>query len=373
MEQQLTKTKDIIQDEGLIAIGDAIKAGVVASMGTGKCVLGLKHMTKYYNDYVSYLVVAPRKTIFKSWTDDLKAFGFNELEDHITFSTYRSLDKLSVDDYDVVYLDECHSLKFSHKAWLDAFLEQGGRILGLTGTYPVYKNTEKGKMCNFFCPKVYEYTTDEAIDDKILNNYKIFVHQLYLDGTPNIPIENKKGPSFMTSEVKNYQYWEARINGANTGQQQQIARIQRMKAMQSFQSKERYAAKLLSRVTKKTLIFANTQEQADRLCQHSVHSKNKNSEANLKLFKEGSILKLSAVEQLSEGVTIPNLETGIIMHAYANNKKAAQKIGRFLRLNPDDTATIHILCYVNSVDKDWVTSALEQFDQSKIEWIHPIT
>lgn len=370
MEQ--VKNKDAIQDEALIAIGDAIKSGVVASMGTGKCMLGLKHMTKYYNDLVSYLVVAPKKTIFKSWSDDAIEFGYEILLDHITFSTYRSLDKLSVDDYDVIYLDECHSLKFSHKEWLDAFLAKGGRILGLTGTYPVYKNTEKGKMCNHFCPKVYEYTTDEAIDDKILNDYKIFIHQLYLDGAPTIPVENKKGPSFMTSEVKSYQYWESRVYAADNPKQQQIVRIQRMKALQSFPSKERYAAKLLSKVTKKTLIFANTQEQADRLCKHSFHSKNKNSDDNLKLFKDGSILKLSAVEQLSEGVTIPNLETGIIMHAYANNKKAAQKIGRFLRLNPDATATIHILCYVNSIDKDWVTSALEQFDQSKIEWIHPI-
>lgn len=367
-----SKNKDSIQDEALAAIGDLSKAGVVASMGTGKSVLGLKHMAKYYSDFISYLVVAPKKTIFKSWIDDTKKFGFEEVLEHIAFSTYRSLNKLSINDYDIVYLDECHSLKLSHKEWLDAFLAKGGKILGLTGTYPVYKNTEKGKMCNYFCPKVYEYTTDEAIDDKILNNYKIYIHQLYLDGAATISVENKKGPDFMTSELKSYQYWDSRVYAADNPKQQQITRIQRMKALQGFPSKEHYAAKLLSRVTKKTLIFANTQEQADRLCSHSFHSKNKKSDDNLTLFKEGFILKLSAVEQLSEGITIPNLETGIIMHAYANNRKSAQKLGRFLRLNPDQTATIHILCYVNSIDKDWVTSALEQFDQSKIEWIHPI-
>ena len=109
------------------------------------------------------------------------------------------------------------------------------------------------------------------------------------------------------------------------------------------------------------------------MCKHTVHSKNKQSDENLQLFKDGDILTLAAVEQISEGTNIPNLETGIICHAYANNKKAAQKIGRFLRLNPDQTATIHILCYINSVDKDWVTSALAHLDQSKISWIHPIT
>lgn len=366
------KDKDAIQKEALEAIGSRKKAAAVVSMGVGKCVLGLKHMTTYYNDYASYLIVAPKKTIYKSWTDDATEFGFDNLLDYITFSSYRSLNKLDPSNYTVIYLDECHSLKNSHKEWLLAFEAQGGVILGLTGTYPIYKNTEKGKMCNYFCPKVYEYITDDAVTDGILNDYKIFVHQLYLDGTPNIKIELKKGPGFMTSEVKNYQYWDTRVYNANSAQQQQITRVQRMKALQGFPSKQRYAAKLLSRVTKKTLIFANTQKQADALCENSFHSKNKQSDANLELFKQGSILKLSAVEQLSEGVTIPNLETGIIMHSYANNKKAAQKIGRFLRLSPDAIATIHVLCYVNSIDKDWVTSALDQFDQDKIEWIDPI-
>ena len=83
---------------------------------------------------------------------------------------------------------------------------------------------------------------------------------------------------------------------------------------------------------------------------------------------KGDIQKLSAVEQLSEGVTIPNLKVGIIMHAYSNNRKAAQKIGRLLRLNPNDKSTVHILCYKNTIDEQWVTSALEDFDQSKIIW-----
>jgi superfamily II DNA or RNA helicase len=365
-------TKDEIQAEALAAIGTNKRSCVEVSMGVGKCLLGLKHMYQNYHETARFLVVTPKKTIYKSWTDDAEEFGFGYMVDHIEFVSYRSLVKMD-HDYDVVYLDECHSLKYSHDHWLRTYEEQGGTVLGLTGTYPIYKKTEKGKMCTYHCPKVYEYKTDDAVDDEILNDYRIYIHQLYLDGAPTIPVKNKKGPDFMTSEVKSYDYWNTRVENSNSPQQQQITRIQRMKALMGFPSKERYAAKLLARATKKTLIFANTQAQADKLCKHSVHSKNKKSDENLELFKKGDILTLSAVEQLSEGVTIPNLETGIICHAYANNKKAAQKIGRFLRLNPDQVATVHILCYVNSIDKDWVTSALQQFDQSKISWIHPIT
>jgi superfamily II DNA or RNA helicase len=86
------------------------------------------------------------------------------------------------------------------------------------------------------------------------------------------------------------------------------------------------------------------------------------------MFKEGKIDKLSTVLQLNEGVNIPNLRQGIIMHAYGNERKAAQRIGRLLRLNPDDKAIVHILCYMDTIDEKWVTEALENFDQTKIVW-----
>lgn len=42
--------------------------------------------------------------------------------------------------------------------------------------------------------------------------------------------------------------------------------------------------------------------------------------------------------------------------------------GRLLRLNPDETSIVHILCYVNTIDETWVTEALESYDPSKITW-----
>ena len=72
--------------------------------------------------------------------------------------------------------------------------------------------------------------------------------------------------------------------------------------------------------------------------------------------------------QLNEGINIPELRQGIIMHAYGNERKSAQRIGRLLRLNPDEKAIIHILCYKHTIDEKWVKTALEGLDASKIEW-----
>ena len=175
----MSKTKDQIQAEAIAALGNKSRAGVEISMGVGKTRIGLTHMASNYTDYSKFLVVAPRKSIIESWTDELSKANMSYLNDHITYSTYRSLTKQEL-DYDVIYLDECHSLKASHNKWLIQYVKQGGRIIGLTGTYPTRTTSEKGKMCNYYCPKVYEYLTEDAVSDNILNDYEIYIHELNL-------------------------------------------------------------------------------------------------------------------------------------------------------------------------------------------------
>ena len=60
------------------------------------------------------------------------------------------------------------------------------------------------------------------------------------------------------------------------------------------------------------------------------------------------------------------------MHAYGNERKTAQRIGRLLRLSPDQTAICHILCYKNTMDEKWVQQALKTFDQSKIKYFNTL-
>jgi superfamily II DNA or RNA helicase len=155
---------------------------------------------------------------------------------------------------------------------------------------------------------------------------------------------------------------------ASTKKQEQIASIMRMKALMGFSTKEQYVKSLMLDIDEKCIIFCNTQDQANRMCKHSYHSSNPDSEDNLQDFKNGKIEYLSCVLQLNEGINIPDLRVGIIMHAYGNERKASQRIGRLLRLNPTETAVVHILCYKNTVDERWVGEALKDFDQSKIKY-----
>ena len=359
------KTKSGVQDEALIALKDKQRAGVAISMGVGKTLLGLRHMDSHYTDTLRVLVVAPKVSIFTSWQDDARNFDLGHLLPHIEFSTYISLVKQDL-DYDIIYLDECHSLKFTHEPWLSNYK---GMILGLTGTPPKFSNSEKGQMVNRFCPIVYSYITKSAVQDKILNDYRIIVHTLQLDPLKKMKVESK-GKVWFTSEYHSYSYWSNRIIKARSDKEKQICTVMRMKALQDFPSKVTFARKLFESINHKCILFANTQIQADALCIHSYHSNNPNSAENLKLFKEGAIQKLSCVLQLSEGVNIPNLKEGIIMHSYGNERKSNQRIGRLLRLNPNDQATVHVLCYRDTVDEKWVETALSDLDENKITWVH---
>jgi len=359
MEQ--TKREEI-QSLALQATSNIHRCGLGVSMGVGKTYIGLLHMEREFNQGArQFLVVAPKLSIFTTWKEEAKKFKLEHLLDHITFTTYRSISKQKF-SFDCVYLDECHNLLPTHDYYL-AFYP--GKILGLSGTPPRHSKSEKGKMVNTYCPIVYNYITDDAVEDDILNDYRIIVHLLPLSTARTHKVKTKKG-FFMSSEKDNYAYWTKQLEGF--GFKKDRTRIMRMKALMEYETKERYAKHLLNYVNDKCIVFCNTTEQAERVCSNTYHSKNKDSEENLEKFKRGDFNCLSAVVQLNEGVNIPNLKYGIILHAYGNERKAAQRIGRLLRLNPDQTAYIHILAYKDTVDTDWVVSALSDLDQSKIKW-----
>ncbi len=355
-------TKDEVQLEALVATENKKRCTVVLGTGVGKTLVGLNHMDDNTTELMRCLVVAPKKAIFQSWKDDAVKFDKEHLINRIEFTTYLSLSKKNPNDYDIIYLDEVHSLLSSHRSFLESY---NGKILGLTGTPPKYKNSEKGMLVDQFCPVIYRFKADDAVESGILNDYQIVVHELELS-TANDYVVETKGKKFISSEQKNYSYWGRRIETGSGPAH--ILRVMRMKAMMEYSTKEKYAKLLLNDIDSKCILFANTQAQADRLCPHSYHSNNPESEDNLQRFKNGEIKKLSTVLQLNEGINIPNLKQGIIMHAYGNERKASQRIGRLLRLNPDDKAIVHILCYMDTVDEKWVKEALEDFDQTKIVW-----
>jgi len=359
------ETKDGIQEKALASMKDIDRGTCVLSMGAGKSKLGLMWIDQYYTDYLKVLIAVPNKSILKSWTDDIVKFGYEHLIDCIRFTTYLSLTKQDL-DYDLFIGDEIHSAKNSHIPWIANYK---GKILGLTGTPPKLDHSERGILMNLYWPIRYTYETDDAVEDGILNDYRIIVHTLELDKAKTLQKKTKDGRIWMTSEENEYDYWTKRLNESSSMKETQIMRVMRMKALMGFPSKERLAKRLMSEIQGKTIVFANTIKQADDLCYYSYHTKNKLSEQNLEDFNSGKIRKLSCVLMLSQGVNIKGLTHSIIMHSYSNNRKLSQRLGRNLRLAVDEVAYINVLCYKDSIDQVWVKESLSEFSQDKITWL----
>ena len=146
-------------------------------------------------------------------------------------------------------------------------------------------------------------------------------------------------------------------------------RILRMRALMAYPTKGHYMRYLAGQQTDKVLLFTCTQQQAEQQSPHTYHAGNPDSARNLARFNAGQIPCLACVQQLSEGVSLPDLRVGIIWHAFGNERKAAQRIGRLLRLNPEETATVHVLAYQDTVDEHWVAQALAAFDPAKIRYV----
>lgn len=366
-----TTSKNRIQAEVLSAIKGIKRCGVGITMGGGKTLIGLQHMAGLYQPGDRFLVVAPKHSIFVTWEKSAWKFGLEYLLPAITYTTYLSLHKQPF-DYTAIYLDECHSLLYTHESWL---MQYDGLILGLTGTPPRFAHTEKGQMVTKFCPIVFTYLIDEAVEDGLLNDYRILIHHLPLCKKKTVKVVSKKtGQEWYTSEAETYRYWNDKIEkfpGDAGSREGEWLRLQRMRVLMSFSSKVSYTRRLVEQTGNKTIVFANTQKQAEEICPHSYHSNNKQSHKNLELFLNGTIKCLSSVTQLNEGVNIPGLKEGIILHSYSNERKTAQRIGRLLRLNPGDVALAHILCYNGTVDEQWVRTALQDFDKEKIFHYYP--
>jgi superfamily II DNA or RNA helicase len=385
------KTK--IQEEALAVIAQNYRCTAAITMGGGKTLLGIKDMARNYNSDSRFLVVIPKIAIIDTWKTDALEHGYEYLLKAIDFVTYRSLSKTKLSDYKKLYLDEIHSLvKDSH----DFILAQyGGPILGLTGSAPRYKTSDKGYMVNTYAPVMYEYKTDNAIQKDVLNDYRILIHHIPLGTRPYIAIRGQNSQTFNISEKQNYEYFTNKINElelekresakkllifSNEKEKQlENLRIYRLSALLGYESKLNYAKFVLRNMKDKTLVFVNTKDQANHLAEYAgsaiYHSgmTAQDQKSNLKSFEDGNNRILVSIAQLKEGMNFKNLREGIVLHAYSNERQSSQRLGRFLRMDPAFTSLLHVFCYDNTIDEIWCENAFKDFNSEKIYHFYPKT
>jgi superfamily II DNA or RNA helicase len=345
-------TKDEIQLNALNSLKTNIKQGIVMSMGTGKTRLGLSIINKFIKDDKKCLVVVPTNSIKDSWDKEIDLIEFKQ-KSSIVFINYRSLHKIKVSDYKLIICDESHSVTEKNYE----VLKNCKFLIGLTGTPIVRELSDKFRIFSTLFPTVFNYSLSNAIEDKILNRFKLFVHLIPLSNEKDIEIKN-----FYVSEVGQYNWISKKISEAFSIKEKQMLGLTRLRYIKEFKSKEDYIKyKIIPKVKQtnsKVLIFTSTIDQSNRLYPYSYNSKNPDSEKNLKLFQENEIQILTSVNQLKEGINIPNLQSAVVMHSYSSDVQLAQRLGRILRLSPNLVSNLHVLVYKDTVDEEWFKKAL---------------
>lgn len=337
-----------IQERAIQIALENEKCSLDLSIRIGKCFIGLSVAQHFKKVLVAY----DNRPILNSWKDDSVKFKLND--NHIVYTTYVSLDKHNLNDYDLIILDEIHTC--SENNWNYIILSNPKRLLGMSGTIP-----EKGIKKEFidnYCPIKYTVKLDETTG-KTSKDYQIIVH--LIEPSKIKDIKTKNG---FWSDSQKIGFWERKYETTRSFQGAMLFLIQ---AIQNSPTKFNYLKKLVNQI-EDGFIFLETSKQCQELGIPSYNSKEVKSEKNLEDFKSGKIKKLSTINQLKAGITIPHLKQCVILHSYSSQQKSHQKLGRCLTINGDDKAIIHIICLKGTYDEKWCRNSLEQFDKLKIIW-----
>ncbi len=134
------------------------------------------------------------------------------------------------------------------------------------------------------------------------------------------------------------EYWESRKSNPNN----------RMSMMHTARSLSDYA-KLLkdmilaSSINCKVIVFGELTSEIDKITGYAYHGKKSDGDI-IELFNSGEVREVGVVRKVNRGVNFEDLNNAII-HSYTSSvTNAAQAyIGRLVRLDPSEVASIHFL------------------------------
>jgi superfamily II DNA or RNA helicase len=134
---------------------------------------------------------------------------------------------------------------------------------------------------------------------------------------------------------------------------------------------ERLAPRLAADGTR-TLVFTDTVEQAERAARalraggvaaEEIHGDLPKDRRRIRLaqFRKGNLQAVVAPRVLDEGVDVPDAELAVVLAAFRTRRQMIQRLGRVLRLKPDDRAATLVIAYAIDTREDPDYGAQEDF------------
>jgi superfamily II DNA or RNA helicase len=374
--QFVNKVRERVQDEAKQAVIRNNGGMIAMATGSGKSRVAVELAKHYFNpknDHHAALLVPTEKLRDENWAEEFTKWEAQNVWKHTERLCYASASKVKGYDFPLAILDEGHNItELSSEFFINNGVEN---IVLLTATPPI-DPIKRQILSDLDIKLVYELTLDQAVRLGFVAPYKITVITVPLDATTkNIPGGTKAKP-FMTTEAACYAYWNKRVQGAMFDQTPQgkaklkFAILGRMQFIYKIPSKTAVVKYLLDKVIPKedrTIIFCGNIEQAEEVCPTYYHSKSGNQFYDA--FKAEKINRLSCVKAANEGHNFPGVDSGIIGQLNSKEKDLVQRIGRLIRFRPGHEAHLYIVVSESTQDEKWLEKAVENLNQSKINYV----
>lgn len=361
---------------------------VVLHTGMGKTFVGLDAAV-----YVNTLCNEEAKVVFLAETlmreeELLKDIKFykkcypNAVIPKIEFACYQSSYKWKDKVYDLLIADEVHEM-FSPK-YLNTILNNTfNHIIGLTATagsettYVLDKvEISKIKLMETYLPICFRYGLAEAVKDG--NSRKLNVHIIHhrLDNTEKYIQGGTIAKPFMLSEEKAYKHFDSKFwEGIYTKQDYMVKSnmVKRAKLLYSLPSKFKAANQILTKISGRTLVFANDLDALKELTSNIIRSAKEGESKPLRdkenarireRFESGKSKVLASFKVLQQGANIKGgIDNLMIVSYYSDIGKLIQRIGR-LRLDGSKEGNVIIFVTLSTQEEKWFNKMISQLDMS---------
>lgn len=358
-------SREKITKEILEKVYKGVKGRIHLSPRFGKTKVAIKIMEKLKAKKV--LWVTPTRNLAENGIkESFFEWDKEHLLPYLETTTWASLNKYT-GDYDLLILDEEQYITINNSRNLGKRILRPTSIISMTGT-PPKSDLKKEILMSLGLEIMYSVPIKMAAELGIISDHQVNIILLDMDKSNNVKVEMKNGKHFLTSEYKQYHYWNNRIENS-VGIVPEWEYRYRTRLIKNSKTKEEVAILLKNLIQGRVLIFCASTQQAERVSPYFYHGKS--SSKHFKDFKDNKINELALVHKGGTGETFKNLDNIIIISSDSDSTGlTTQKISRAL-LQEDSKAVIWILCLKSTQDEKWVSSTVKNFSISKENIFYP--
>lgn len=360
------------------------------STGYGKTLGALQYISKYNVNKI--LIVIPRLVLVNNWIEEISKWGYNNLLDNITFTTYASLHKHKDKEYDCLCFDECQHLSDRCKDILKEMKSEYKVFLSATiktqlkwWLHTTYKNI-----------KFITVSLKDAIDNEVLPDPKVFLIPLTLNNYSSTEVLVKKNKNTnakidcfykdrwkyirsYTCHIKctPYEYHRELCSDIEYWKKQScFKQVFKNKWLKLCGDRLKWLSNqkidIVKTILKKlkdyrVLTFCSSIEQTEDLGKYCINSKNKEAMTYLDMFNNRKIKHITACSMLDEGCNLTDCKVGLFAMINSSDMLIKQRNGRILR---HKEPVIIIPYYKNTREEELVQKMLENYNRELVTIIN---